>query len=130
MGNVPKDWTVEDMKKVVAKVGPGVISVELLKVHQHFFYVMWFDFTCVASWVIFALTDLAVLLLQDPQSSSCNRGFAFIEYHNHACAEYSRQKMSDSKFKLDNNAPTVSWADPRNSESSSSSQVICYKFYT
>ncbi|KAK2364388.1 heterogeneous nuclear ribonucleoprotein Q [Trifolium repens] len=90
MGNVPKDWTVEDMKKVVAKVGPGVISVELLK---------------------------------DPQSSSRNRGFAFIEYHNHACAEYSRQKMSDSKFKLDNNAPTVSWADPRNSESSSSSQV-------
>jgi hypothetical protein len=40
MGNVPKDWTVEDMKKVVAKVGPGVISVELLKVHQHFFYVL------------------------------------------------------------------------------------------
>ncbi|CAJ2632339.1 unnamed protein product [Trifolium pratense] len=90
IGNVPKDWTVEDMKKVVAKVGPGVISVELLK---------------------------------DPQGSSRNRGFAFIEYHNHACAEYSRQKMSNSQFKLDNNAPTVSWADPRNSESSASSQV-------
>lgn len=90
IGSVPKEWTVEDMKKVVAKVGPGVISVELLK---------------------------------DPQSSSRNRGFAFIEYHNHACAEYSRQKMSNSNFKLDNNDAIVSWADPRNSESSSSSQV-------
>ncbi|KAJ1394513.1 RNA-binding domain superfamily [Sesbania bispinosa] len=90
IGNVPKSWTVEDMKKVVAEVGPGVLSVELLK---------------------------------DPQSSGRNRGFAFIEYYNHACAEYSRQKMSNSKFKLDNNAPTVSWADPRNSESSAASQV-------
>ncbi|KAL0337017.1 UNVERIFIED_CONTAM: Heterogeneous nuclear ribonucleoprotein Q [Sesamum calycinum] len=62
------------MKKVVNKVGPGVVAVELLK---------------------------------DPQNSSRNRGFAFIEYYNHACAEYSRQKMSNPKFKLDDNAPTV-----------------------
>lgn len=34
--------------------------------------------------------------------------------------------MSNPKFKLDTNAPTVSWADPRSTESSSSSQVsIC-----
>ncbi|KAK7244888.1 hypothetical protein RIF29_39717 [Crotalaria pallida] len=90
IGNVPRNWTLEDMRKVVAGIGPGVISVELLK---------------------------------DTQSSGRNRGYAFIEYYNHACAEYSRQKMSDSKFKLDSNAPTVSWADPRNSESSASSQV-------
>lgn len=32
--------------------------------------------------------------------------------------------MSDSKFKLDDNAPTVSWADPKNAESTSNSQVI------
>ncbi|GAA0167627.1 hypothetical protein LIER_40420 [Lithospermum erythrorhizon] len=31
--------------------------------------------------------------------------------------------MSSSEFKLDDNAPTVSWADPRNTESSTSSQV-------
>lgn len=61
--------------------------------------------------------------LQDPQNSSRNRGFAFIEYYNHACAEYSKQKMSDPKFNLDDNAPTVSWADPKKAESSSSSVV-------
>lgn len=66
---------------------------------------------------------ISVELLKDPQNSSRNRGFAFIEYYNHACAEYSRQKMSNPKFKLDTNAPTVSWADPKNMESSSSSQV-------
>ncbi|KAF5196525.1 Heterogeneous nuclear ribonucleoprotein q, partial [Thalictrum thalictroides] len=59
----------------------------------------------------------------DPQNSNRNRGFAFIEYYNHACAEYSRQKMSNPKFKLDNQAPTVSWADPKNAESAAASQV-------
>ncbi|XP_057960853.1 heterogeneous nuclear ribonucleoprotein Q [Malania oleifera] len=90
IGNVPRNWGEEDMKKIVTEIGPGVNAVELLK---------------------------------DPQNSSRNRGFAFIEYYNHACAEYSRQKMSTPKFKLDNNAPTVSWADPKNPESSAASQV-------
>ncbi|KAL6145569.1 hypothetical protein ACLB2K_056255 [Fragaria x ananassa] len=90
IGNVPRHWGEEDMKKAVTDIGPGVITVELLK---------------------------------EPQNSSRNRGFAFIEYYNHACADYSRQKMSTSKFKLDTNAPTVSWADPKNAESSASSQV-------
>ncbi|KAK3226869.1 hypothetical protein Dsin_006731 [Dipteronia sinensis] len=31
--------------------------------------------------------------------------------------------MSSPQFKLDDNAPTVSWADPKNAESSASSQV-------
>lgn len=58
--------------------------------------------------------------MQDPLNSGKNRGFAFIEYYNHACAEYSRQEMSNSDFKLDDNAPTVSWADPKNAETASS----------
>ncbi|QCD98068.1 heterogeneous nuclear ribonucleoprotein R [Vigna unguiculata] len=90
IGNVPRNWTEENMEKVVSEIGPGIISVELLK---------------------------------DPQISGRNRGFAFIEYYNNACAEYSRQKMSNSNFKLGSNAPTVSWADPRNYESSANSQV-------
>ncbi|KAJ4971704.1 hypothetical protein NE237_004803 [Protea cynaroides] len=65
-------------------------------------------------------------LLKDPQNSSRNRGFAFIEYYNHACAEYSRQKMSTPKFKLDNNVPTVSWADPKTAESASSQVKAVY----
>ncbi|KAL6585468.1 hypothetical protein OROMI_002112 [Orobanche minor] len=93
IGNVPRNWEEDDMKKVVNKVGPGVVAVELLK---------------------------------DPQNSSRNRGFAFIEYYNNACAEYSRQKMSTPKFKLDENAPTVSWADPKNAESSSSQVKAVY----
>nr|XP_043632668.1 heterogeneous nuclear ribonucleoprotein Q [Erigeron canadensis]XP_043632669.1 heterogeneous nuclear ribonucleoprotein Q [Erigeron canadensis] len=91
IGNVPKNWTLDDMEKVVKNVGPGINSVELLK---------------------------------DPQNSRRNRGFAFIEYYNHACAEYSRQKMLKPKFKLDDNAPTVSWADPKNAESSAASSQV------
>lgn len=37
--------------------------------------------------------------------------------------------MSTSKFKLDTNAPTVSWADPKNAESSASSQVSIYIYF-
>lgn len=32
--------------------------------------------------------------------------------------------MINPKFKLDNNSPTVSWADPKNADSSASSQVL------
>lgn len=64
-----------------------------------------------------------VELVKDMKNSSNNRGFAFIEYHNHKCAEYSRQKMTNPNFKLGTNAPTVSWADPRNVDSSGASQV-------
>ncbi|MFS7913491.1 putative RNA recognition motif domain, nucleotide-binding alpha-beta plait domain superfamily [Helianthus anomalus] len=91
IGNVPKNWTLEDMEKVSRRVGPGIESVELLK---------------------------------DPQNSRRNCGFAFVEYYNHDCAEYSRQKMLNPKFKLDDKAPTVSWADPKNVESSASFQVL------
>ncbi|GJM88062.1 hypothetical protein PR202_ga04084 [Eleusine coracana subsp. coracana] len=65
---------------------------------------------------------LKVDLLKVPRSDR-NKGFGFIEYYNQACAEYARQKMSIPEFKLDTNAPTVSWADPKNSDSASSTQV-------
>ncbi|XP_068635280.1 heterogeneous nuclear ribonucleoprotein Q-like [Aristolochia californica] len=80
MGNIPKSWTEEELRKVIEENGPGIENLELLK---------------------------------DPQSPSRNRGFAFIEYYNHACAEYARQKMTSPKFKLDGNTPTVTWADPK-----------------
>ncbi|KAL3743917.1 hypothetical protein ACJRO7_019079 [Eucalyptus globulus] len=52
-------------------------------------------------------------LIKDPQNPGRNRGFAFILYYNNACADYSRQKMASSNFKLDGNTPTVTWADPK-----------------
>ncbi|KAK3118345.1 hypothetical protein QOZ80_9BG0697630 [Eleusine coracana subsp. coracana] len=65
---------------------------------------------------------LKVDLLKVPRSDR-NKGFGFIEYYNQACAEYARQKMSIPEFKLDINSPTVSWADPKNSDSASTTQV-------
>ncbi|KAL6642214.1 hypothetical protein ACP70R_020395 [Stipagrostis hirtigluma subsp. patula] len=88
IGNVPRNWTQDDFKKAVDKVGPGVLKVDLMMVPR----------------------------------SDRNKGFGFIEYYNQACAEYARQKMSTPDFKLDTNAPTVSWADPKN-DSSSTTQV-------
>jgi heterogeneous nuclear ribonucleoprotein R len=65
----------------------------------------------------------AVELVKDTKNPGSNRGFAFIDYYNHKCAEYSRQKMSNPTFKLDDNSPTVSWAEQKSGESSPASQV-------
>lgn len=32
IGNVPRSWGEEDIKKVVTEIGPGVTAVELVKV--------------------------------------------------------------------------------------------------
>lgn len=48
----------------------------------------------------------------------CNKHFAFVEYRDHDRAKYSKEKMSDPTFKLDGNAPTVTYYNP------SASQVL------
>ncbi|KAL4183106.1 hypothetical protein AMTRI_Chr11g96550 [Amborella trichopoda] len=50
----------------------------------------------------------------DAENLDRDRGFAFLDYYNVAYAEYVKRKMSNPKFKLDNSAPTVSCADPKN----------------
>ncbi|KAJ7566337.1 hypothetical protein O6H91_02G097800 [Diphasiastrum complanatum] len=55
----------------------------------------------------------SVELLKDPKNPERNRGFAFVDYYNHACAENARKVMSRASFRLGSNVPTVSWADPR-----------------
>ncbi|KAK1425286.1 hypothetical protein QVD17_20636 [Tagetes erecta] len=63
-------------------------------------------------------------LIKDPQNPTRNRGFAFVEYYNNACADYSRQKLGSPSFKLDGNTPTVTWADPKiTADNSASAQV-------
>jgi len=56
----------------------------------------------------------SVELLKDPQNEERNRGFAFVEYYNHACAEHAMRNMSEGNFMLENRTPTVRWADPKN----------------
>eukprot|EP01018_Ginkgo_biloba_P010827 Gb_14828 [translate_table: standard] len=51
----------------------------------------------------------SVELPKDPQDSTKNRGFAFVEYYNSASAEKSMKNMKDSKFKLDDRTITVKW---------------------
>ncbi|KAJ8478358.1 hypothetical protein OPV22_022085 [Ensete ventricosum] len=63
-------------------------------------------------------------MFKDPQNPARNRGFLFVEYYNHACAEYARQKMTNANFKIDGTNPTVSWADPKNSADSSAAAQV------
>lgn len=63
-------------------------------------------------------------LVKDLKGSSNNRGFAFVEYYNNACAEYTRQKMIDRKFKIGHNVPTVSWAEPKAADTSSAASQV------
>lgn len=62
--------------------------------------------------------------IQDPQNPPRNRGFAFVEYYNNACADYSRQKLASANFKLDGNTPTVTWADPKSTPDHSAAAQV------
>ena len=57
---------------------------------------------------------------QDQHDPNRNRGFLFVEYYNHACADYARQKLSSRDFKVDGSLLTVSWAEPKGSTDPSS----------
>ncbi|WOL18132.1 heterogeneous nuclear ribonucleoprotein R [Canna indica] len=50
-------------------------------------------------------------MFKDPHNQTRNRGFLFVEFYNHACAEYTRQKMIDPNFKIDETNPVVNWAN-------------------
>ncbi|OWM68609.1 hypothetical protein CDL15_Pgr023574 [Punica granatum] len=109
IGNVPKSLKDDEFRKAIEEVGPGVENIELIKDEP--------ENAEVAATVFF-------YKLQDPQNPSRNRGFAFVLYYNNACADYSRQKMSNANFKLDGNTPTVTWADPKSApDHSAASQV-------
>jgi heterogeneous nuclear ribonucleoprotein R len=54
-----------------------------------------------------------MLFAQDQHDPNRNRGFLFVEYYNHACAEYARLKLSSRNFKVDGSQLTVSWAEPK-----------------
>lgn len=56
---------------------------------------------------------IGIELLKDPMAPTKNRGFAFVEYYNHACSEQARRNLSKPQFRLGSNQPTISWADPR-----------------
>ena len=57
--------------------------------------------------------NFSLIVSQDPHNSDRNRGFAFVEYYNHACAENARRKLSMPGFKFGTNTPTVNWAEER-----------------
>lgn len=63
-------------------------------------------------------------IFKDSQEPRRNRGFAFVEYYNHACAEYARQKMTTADFKIDGSTPNVSWADSKSSDDSSAAAQV------
>lgn len=78
--------------------------------------------------ICFYFTYSFLCIWQDALNPGRNRGFAFIEYYNNACADYARQKMSSGSFKLEGNTPTVTWADPKTApDSAAASQVVHIK---
>ncbi|KXG24270.1 heterogeneous nuclear ribonucleoprotein R isoform X2 [Sorghum bicolor] len=58
-----------------------------------------------------------------------NRGFLFVEYYNHACAEYARLKLSSRNFKVDGSQLTVSWAEPKGQTDPSSAAAQVKTIY-
>ncbi|XP_062191779.1 heterogeneous nuclear ribonucleoprotein Q [Phragmites australis] len=68
-------------------------------------------------------------MFKDQHDPSRNRGFLFVEYYNHACADYARQKLSSPNFKVDGSQLTVSWAEPKGSTDPSSAAAQVKTIY-
>lgn len=116
---MPKSLAEDELRKILEDSGPGVEHIEMFKVR----FIILNDQTLHWSSPFISLFFFQCFL-QDPQNPARNRGFLFVEYYNHACAEYARQKMTNSNFKIDGTNPTVSWADPKNSADSSAAAQV------
>ncbi|KAF0895294.1 hypothetical protein E2562_008604 [Oryza meyeriana var. granulata] len=68
-------------------------------------------------------------MFKDIHDPSRNRGFLFVEYYNHASADYARQKLSAPNFKVDGSQLTVCWAEPKGSSDSSSAAAQVKTIY-
>jgi len=68
-------------------------------------------------------------MFKDQHGPNRNRGFLFVEYYNHACADYARQKLSSRDFKVDGSLLTVSWAEPKGSTDPSSAAAQVKTIY-
>lgn len=68
-------------------------------------------------------------MFKDQHDPNRNRGFLFVEYYNHACAEYAKQKLSSPNFKVDGSQLTVSWAEPKGSTDASSAAAQVKTIY-
>ncbi|CAN0897137.1 Heterogeneous nuclear ribonucleoprotein Q [Linum grandiflorum] len=123
IGGIPHNTTQEDLRGFCESIGE-VTEVRMMKgknpTDSKVFAFVTFKGVDLASKAIKELNNSE---FKDPRNTSNNRGFGFIEYYNNACAEYSRQKMTDTNFKLGDNSPTVSWADSRHTNSAAATQV-------
>jgi len=68
-------------------------------------------------------------MFKDQHDPNRNRGFLFVEYYNHACTDYARQKLSSRDFKVDGSLLTVSWAEPKGSTDPSSAAAQVKTIY-
>jgi heterogeneous nuclear ribonucleoprotein R len=106
VGNVPKGLSEEELTNIIKGKGPGVVNIEMFKVR------------CVILWgVHLYITSFRFSnrdgVSQDQHGPNRNRGFLFVEYYNHACADYGRQNLSSSNFKVYGSQLTVRWAEPK-----------------
>ncbi|GAU19999.1 hypothetical protein TSUD_273340 [Trifolium subterraneum] len=122
LGGIPLDALTEDLKEFCEHIGE-VVQVRIMKgkdssENKGFAFVTYRNVELATK----AIEELNNTIFKDMKNISNNCGFAFIDYHNNACAEYSKQNTTKPTFKLGDNSPTVSWADPKNGDSSASSQ--------
>jgi heterogeneous nuclear ribonucleoprotein R len=106
VGNVPKGLSEEELTNIIKGKGPGVVNIEMFKVRS---VILWGVHLYITSFRFSNRDGVS----QDQHGPNRNRGFLFVEYYNHACADYGRQNLSSSNFKVYGSQLTVRWAEPK-----------------
>eukprot|EP00887_Chlorella_sp_A99_P007263 scaffold2.g7263.t1 len=61
-----------------------------------------------------------VEMVMSKENPDYNRGFAFLEFYNSACAQLAKSALSQSDFMIGDRNPTVDFAEPSSKESAAS----------
>lgn len=64
-----------------------------------------------------------VELLMSKEFAGQNRGFCFLEFYNHACAQAAKAALSPPQFQLGNKPLTITFAEPRRADTDQSQDI-------
>ncbi|PQP92442.1 heterogeneous nuclear ribonucleoprotein R [Prunus yedoensis var. nudiflora] len=120
IGNVPRNWGEEDMKKAVTDIGPGVISVELLKVKAVYVKNLPKDITQESLKELFERHGKITKVVLPPAKAGHEKSrFGFVHFAERACA--MKALKNTEKYEIDGQVLECSLAKPQADQKSSGS---------
>ncbi|OAY77221.1 Heterogeneous nuclear ribonucleoprotein R [Ananas comosus] len=110
IGNVPRNWTKDDLKKVVSEVGPGVINVDLMKVKAVYVKNLPKNVTQDQLIKLFERHGEITKVVLPPPKPGHEKRYAFVHFKERSMA--MKALKNTEKYELDGDVLDCSLAKP------------------